>query len=89
LGYWVVENHLDGALFFAREFAKTTDQYHMMLLALIAYAMVEFSRVPLAISVRTQTSHVMRALSLLAVLCAAGVTVKSVWSREWLHQTLK
>ena len=74
----VVATSLLGALFFAQEYARTTSQYHMMLLAPIAYAMVEFSRVPLAISVRTQTSHVMRALALLAVLCAAGVTVKSM-----------
>ena len=74
----VVATSLLGALFFAQEYARTTSQYYMMLLAPIAYAMVEFSRVPLAISVRTQMSHVMRALALLAVLCAAGVTVKSV-----------
>jgi hypothetical protein len=74
----VVATSLLGALFFAQEYAKTPIQYHMMLLAPIAYAMVEFSRVPLAISVRTQTSYLIRALALLAVLCAAGVTVKSV-----------
>jgi hypothetical protein len=74
----VVATSLLAAIFFAQEYAKTPNQYHMMLLAPIAYAMVEFSRVPLAISVRTQTSHVMRALALLAVLCAAGVTVKSM-----------
>jgi hypothetical protein len=40
--------------------------------------MVECSRVPLALASRTQHSFLMKFVAVLAVLCAAGVTVKSM-----------
>ncbi len=50
----------------------------MMILAPIGYAVIEFCRVPLALSIRTQRSFVVRCLAALGVICAAGVTVKSM-----------
>lgn len=50
----------------------------MMMLAPIAYAVVEFCRVPLAISIRTQTSFVLRGIALVGVLGAGSVTIKSM-----------
>jgi hypothetical protein len=49
-----------------------------MMLAPVAYAMVELSRVPLALAARTQRTFLMKFVALLAVLCAAGVTIKSM-----------
>ncbi len=50
----------------------------MMMLAPIGYAVIEFCRVPLALSVRTHRSWFVRTLAVFGVLCAAGVTVKSM-----------
>jgi len=68
-----------GAAIFARQYGDG-DQWLMaqMMLAPIGYAAVEISRVPLALAVRTQASLLLRIVALVGVLCAAGVTVKSM-----------
>lgn len=53
-------------------------QIQMMMLAPVGYAVIELTRVPLALSARTQTSRWLRALALIGVICAAGVTIKSM-----------
>jgi hypothetical protein len=50
----------------------------MMMLAPIGYAMIEFARVPLAISARAHASRTVRCLAVLGIVCAAGVTTKSM-----------
>jgi hypothetical protein len=50
----------------------------MMMLAPIAYAVIEMVRVPLAIAARTQRSWPIKLLAGFGVLMAAGVTVKSL-----------
>lgn len=75
----VVIASLIGAWLFAQQYGH--DDFNtkmMMLLAPIGYAVVEFSRVPLAVSVRTQRSRLMKLVALIGVLCAAGVTIKSM-----------
>jgi hypothetical protein len=50
----------------------------MMMLAPASYAVIEMCRVPLALSVRTQRSIIVKTLALVGVIAAAGVTVKSM-----------
>jgi hypothetical protein len=74
----VVIISLIGAWLMASKYASTSSDFVLMMLAPVGYAMVEFSRVPLALATRTQRSNFMKIVALLAVLCAAGVTVKSM-----------
>ena len=74
----VICTSLYGAWLFAQMYGRTDDTKHMMMLAPLAYALIEFCRVPLAVSTRTQRSLFVRALAVLAVVAAMGVTVKSV-----------
>jgi hypothetical protein len=74
----VVIVSLIGAAIMANKYGRTTTDYVLMMLAPVAYAMVELTRVPLALATRTQKSHFMKAVAAFAVLCAAGVTVKSM-----------
>jgi hypothetical protein len=75
----IVVASLIGAWFFATKYATNgSADFYMMLLAPIGYAMVELSRVPLAIAARTQTSRTMKIVAIIAVFCAAGVTIKSM-----------
>jgi hypothetical protein len=70
---------LTGAAIFAQIYGSGDPSLMaMMVLAPIGYAVVEISRVPLALAVRTQASFWVRMLALAGVLCAAGVTVKSM-----------
>jgi hypothetical protein len=62
----------------ASKYSSIPSDFILMMLAPVGYAMVEFSRVPLALATRTQRNHFMKIIAALAVLCAAGVTVKSV-----------
>jgi hypothetical protein len=73
----IVTTSLIGAWLMASKYGRTPNDYFMMMLAPVGYAVVELSRVPLALSTRTQRSFLMKIVALLAVLCAAGVTVKS------------
>jgi hypothetical protein len=50
----------------------------MMMLAPIGYAVIEFCRVPLAISARAHGAWFVRIIALVGVICASGVTVKSM-----------
>ena len=74
----IVITSLIGAWLMAIKYGRTSTDQFLMMLAPVAYAMVEFSRVPLALATRTQRSFLMKFVALLAVLCAAGVTVKSM-----------
>jgi hypothetical protein len=75
----VVATSLGGAWLFANLYGgRDPTAFWMMMMAPIAYAVIEFSRVPLAVSIRTQSSIVLRILAVIGVIGAAAVTVKSV-----------
>jgi hypothetical protein len=74
----IVITSLIGAWLMASKYGRTPTDHLLMMLAPVAYGMVELSRVPLALATRTQRSLIMKIVALLAVLCAAGVTVKSM-----------
>ena len=75
----IVVTSLLGAWLFARMYAgNDPTAFYMMLLAPLAYAAIEFSRVPLAVSLRTQPSLAIRIIAGIGVLGAAIVTVKSI-----------
>jgi hypothetical protein len=79
----IVAASLMGAALFAEQYGhQDTNTMLMMMLAPVAYAVVEFCRVPLAISIRTQRSFLLRAVAVLGVLGAGCVTVKSM-STTW------
>ena len=57
----VVATSLGGAWLFASLYGGNDPvAFWMMMMAPIAYAVIEFSRVPLAVSIRTQTSITLR-----------------------------
>jgi hypothetical protein len=75
----VVATSLAGAWLFASLYGGTDPvAFWMMMLAPVAYAVIEFSRVPLAVSIRTQRSIVLRVIAAVGVIGAAAVTIKSV-----------
>ena len=75
----IVAASLWGAWLFANFYGHNDwRQMQMMMLAPIGYAVIEFCRVPLAISMRSHGSWFVRFAALLGVLCASGVTVKSM-----------
>jgi hypothetical protein len=75
----VIGTSLYGALMFARMYSSgDVTAKHMMMLAPISYAVIELCRVPLALSIRTQRSLVIKALAAIGVAAAMGVTVKSM-----------
>ena len=74
----IVITSLIGAWLMASKYGRTSTDHVVMVLAPVAYAMVELSRVPLALATRTQRSFLMKFVALVAVLCAAGVTIKSM-----------
>ncbi|WP_050995737.1 hypothetical protein [Bradyrhizobium genomosp. III] len=74
----VVILSLTGAGLMAAKYGRGWTDYVLMMLAPAGYAVVEISRVPLALAARTQKSHFMKLVAVLAVLCAAGITVKSM-----------
>jgi hypothetical protein len=75
----VVVASLVGAWLFAHKYGKNdTETILMMMLAPLGYAVIELSRVPLALSIRTQRSYIVRVMAIIGVIAAAGVTVKSM-----------
>lgn len=75
----IVATSLVGAWLFASIYGgKDSNAFWMMLLAPVAYGVIEFSRVPLAISIRTQPSKILRVIAAVGVIGAAAVTVKSI-----------
>ena len=75
----IVATSLAGAWLFATMYGGTDPvAFWMMMLAPFAYAAIEFSRVPLAVSIRTQRSLALRIVAAVGVAGAAVVTVKSV-----------
>lgn len=68
-----------GAVVFARTYGHGDPwQIVMMMLAPVGYAVAELCRVPLALAVRTQASFIIKLAALLGVICAGGVTIKSM-----------
>lgn len=79
LELFVVVASLTGAWLFAEKYSDGDQGTKiMMMLAPIGYAVVELSRVPLAYAARVQTSWILRLIAIIAVIAAAGVTVKSM-----------
>ena len=50
------------------------------MLGQVGFAMVEMTRIPLALSIRFQTSFFLKVLAAIGVICAAGITAKSMVS---------
>lgn len=77
--FMVIGASLAGAWLFAGYYSDGDERsFYFMLLAPVVYAAVELCRVPLGILARTQRSWLVRALAMLGILFAAGVTTKSV-----------
>ncbi|WP_375455463.1 ATPase [uncultured Methylobacterium sp.] len=77
--FMVIGASLWGAWLFAAVYSDGDDHaFYFMLLAPLVYAAVELCRVPLGILARTQRSYFVRALAVLGIVFAAGVTTKSV-----------
>lgn len=75
----VVAASLYGAWLFAEMYGHDDwKQIRMMLLAPIGYAIIEFCRVPLALSFRTHGSRFVKLMALIGLVAASGVTVKSM-----------
>jgi hypothetical protein len=74
----IVVASLWGAWLFANMYGENQNQITMMILAPIGYAVIEFCRVPLAISARAHGSVFVRIVALIGVICASGVTIKSM-----------
>ena len=75
----IVLTSLAGAWLFATMYGGGDPvAFWMMMLAPVAYAAIEFSRVPLAVSIRTQRSLALRIVAAIGVAGAAVVTVKSI-----------
>ncbi len=77
--FMVIGASLAGAWLFAGVYSDGDwHAFYFMLLAPLVYAAVELCRVPLGILARTQRSYFIRALAILGIIFAAGVTTKSV-----------
>lgn len=77
--FMVIGASLAGAWLFAGVYSDGDwHAFYFMLLAPLVYAAVELCRVPLGILARTQRSYFVRALAILGIIFAAGVTTKSV-----------
>jgi hypothetical protein len=74
----IMGTSLYGALLFSQVYGSDDTAKHMMMLAPISYALIEFCRVPLALSTRTHRSLVIKALAAIGVVAAMGVTVARV-----------
>ncbi|WP_336485241.1 ATPase [Methylobacterium nigriterrae] len=75
----VIGASLAGAWLFAGVYSDgDSHSFYFMLLAPLVYAAVELCRVPLGILARTQRSYFVRALAIVGIIFAAGVTTKSV-----------
>jgi hypothetical protein len=69
----VIGTSLYGALMFARMYGSgDVTSKHMMMLAPISYALIELCRVPLALSIRTHRSLVIKALAAIGLAAADG-----------------
>ncbi len=67
-----------GSVLLAKKYAHGQEDLYLMLLAPIVYVVVELGRVPLALSIRTNPSKAMKVVAVLGVVCAAGITTKSM-----------
>jgi hypothetical protein len=75
----IIAASLYGAWLFAVTYGHNDSRtISMMMLAPIGYAVIEFCRVPLALSVRAHRSWFIKFLAIVGVICAAGVTIKSM-----------
>ncbi len=77
--FMIIGASLAGAWLFAGVYSDgDAHAFYFMLLAPLVYAAVELCRVPLGILARTQRSYFIRALAVVGIIFAAGVTTKSV-----------
>jgi hypothetical protein len=75
----IIAASLYGAWLFAVTYGHNDSHtIEMMMLAPVGYAVIEFCRVPLALSVRAHRSYLIKMLAIIGVVCAAGVTIKSM-----------
>jgi hypothetical protein len=75
----VIVASLIGAYYFANKYGRGDwNEMKVMMLAPLGYAIIEFCRVPLAISTRTQRNWLIKLAALIGVICAAFVTIKSM-----------
>jgi hypothetical protein len=74
----VIGTSLYGAWLFTQIYGSDDTAKQMMMLAPISYAIIELCRVPLALSIRTQRSLLIKALAAIGVVAAMGVTTKSM-----------
>jgi len=69
---------LIGNYLLSSRYALTNEDFWIMMLAPISYAVVEVSRVPLAVAFRTQDSPAIKAMALIGVLAFTTVTAKTM-----------
>lgn len=69
---------LIGNYLLSSRYALTNADFWIMMLAPISYAVVEVSRVPLAVAFRTQDSPAIKAMALIGVLAFTTVTAKTM-----------
>lgn len=69
---------LIGNFLLSRRYALSNEDFWIMLLAPISYAVVEVSRVPLAVAFRTQDSPAIKTMALVGVLAFTTVTAKTM-----------
>src|SRR4051794_2353210 len=75
----VIAASLYGAYYFAITYGHGDEnKIRVMMLAPVGYAIIEFCRVPLALSARTQTNWGIKVAAIVGVILAALVTVKSM-----------
>lgn len=75
----LIATSLAGAWIFAGKYGDgSTETFVMMMLAPVSYAVVEMCRVPLALAFRIQRNILLKGVLFVGIVCAAGVTVKSL-----------
>ena len=75
----IIGASLVAAWYFAEKHSnKTTADFVLAILGPIGFAMVEMTRIPLAISIRTHKSIIIKCIAIVGVIAAAGITAKSM-----------
>ena len=70
---------LASAWYFAKKNSnETPEDFVLALLGPICISMVELTRIPLALSIRTSKSYLIKIIAIIGVICAAGITAKSM-----------
>lgn len=75
----IIGASLVAAWYFAEKHSsKTNADFVLSILGPIGFAMVEMTRIPLAISIRTHKSIIIKLIAVVGVVAAAGITAKSM-----------